>query len=57
MKIAVTAKGTDMNAAVDPRFGRAAYILIVDTETQEIEVLDNADNVQAFKGAGIQAAT
>jgi len=56
MKIAVTAKGTDMNAAVDPRFGRAAYILIVDTETQEIEVLDNADNVQAFKGAGIQAA-
>jgi len=57
MKIAVTSKGTDLDAPVDPRFGRAAYILIVDTETLEFEVLDNADNVNAFKGAGIQAAS
>ncbi len=56
MKIAVTSKGTDLNAEVDPRFGRAAYILIVDTDTLEVEVLDNSSNVNAFKGAGIQAA-
>jgi predicted Fe-Mo cluster-binding NifX family protein len=29
MKIAVTATGRDLDASVDPRFGRAAYILIV----------------------------
>ena len=41
---------------MDPRFGRAAYILIVDTRTDALEVLDNSENVNAFKGAGIQAA-
>jgi len=56
MKIAITAKGTDMDAPVDPRFGRAAYILIVDMETMAFEVLDNVMNANAFKGAGIQAA-
>ncbi len=57
MKVAVTAKGTDLASEVDPRFGRAAYILIVDCETMSHEVLDNSENVNAFKGAGIQAAT
>ena len=56
MKIAVTSKGQDLNAEVDPRFGRAAYIIIVDTETLEFEVMDNALNKDSFKGAGIQAA-
>jgi predicted Fe-Mo cluster-binding NifX family protein len=56
MKIAVTAKGTDLTSQVDPRFGRAAYILIVDTDTLEHEVIDNSINANAFKGAGIQAA-
>lgn len=57
MKIAVTAKGTDLTSEVDPRFGRAAYILIVDTDTLDLEAIDNTTNVNAFKGAGIQAAT
>ncbi len=57
MKIAVTSRGTDLDAQVDPRFGRAAYIIIVDTETLDFEVLDNQTNVNAFKGAGIQAAS
>ena len=57
MKIAVTSTGKDLDSPVDPRFGRAAYILIVDTDSMEIEALDNAENVNAFKGAGIQAAT
>ena len=56
MKIAVTAKGVDLDAAVDPRFGRAPYIIIVDPETLEFEAIDNGENVRAFKGAGIQAA-
>jgi predicted Fe-Mo cluster-binding NifX family protein len=56
MKIAVSAKGTGLGAEVDPRFGRAAYILIVDADTLDLQVLDNQANVNAFKGAGIQAA-
>jgi len=56
MKIAVTSTGTDLDAEVDPRFGRAAYIILVDSETFEFEVVDNAENVNALKGAGIQAA-
>jgi predicted Fe-Mo cluster-binding NifX family protein len=57
MKIAVTSKGTSLDSEIDPRFGRAPYIVIVDTETLDFEVLDNSSNVNAFKGAGIQAAT
>ncbi len=57
MKIVVTAKGTDLDAAVDPHFGRGAYLLVIDTETLEVEAIDNSENVKAFKGAGIQAAT
>ncbi len=57
MKIAVTSKGKGLDSEVDPRFGRAAYILIVDTDSLEFEVLDNSENANAFKGAGIQAAT
>lgn len=57
MKIAITAQGTELSSPVDPRFGRAAYILVVDTDSLEFEVLDNAVNVNAFKGAGIKAAT
>ena len=57
MKIAVTSKGPDLDSQVDPRFGRAAFILVVDPETFEFEVINNAENANAFKGAGIQAAT
>ena len=57
MKVAVTSKGILLDSEVDPRFGRAPYILIVDTETMAFEAVDNSDNVNAFKGAGIQAAT
>ena len=56
LKIAVTSQGKDLDSLIDPRFGRSAYILIVDTLSDEVEVLDNSENVNAFKGAGIQAA-
>ena len=57
MKIAITAKGANLDSEVDPRFGRAAYILIVDSETLDFEALDNKENLNALKGAGIQAAS
>lgn len=57
MKLAITAKGSTLSSPVDLRFGRAPYIIIVDSDTLEFEVCDNTSNVNAFKGAGIQAAT
>lgn len=56
MKIAVTSQGKDIDSHVDPRFGRAAYIIIVDSDTMDFEVIDNKENLNALKGAGIQAA-
>jgi len=56
MKIAVSAQGTDMTSHVDPRFGRAKNIIVVDTETGAHEAHDNTLNLNAMQGAGIQTA-
>jgi predicted Fe-Mo cluster-binding NifX family protein len=55
MKIAVSASSPDLDASVDPRFGRCAYFLIVDPETMTFEAVENP-YVGASGGAGIQAA-
>ncbi len=55
MKIAVTAAGPDLDSPVDPRFGRARYLLVVDEETGRVEAVDNSVNLAAAQGAGIQA--
>lgn len=56
MKIAVTCTGSDIEAPLDPRFGRAAGFMLYDTETGDTTYLANAQNVNAAQGAGIQAA-
>ncbi len=57
MKIVVTAAGMTMDSAVDPRFGRAACLLIIDSETGELlEAIDNSAGRDAAQGAGIGAA-
>ena len=55
MRIAVTAQGREMTSPVDPRFGRARFFVVADTETGESAAADNAQNVNAAQGAGIQA--
>ena len=55
MKIAVTAKGNNLGAEVDPRFGRCLYLLIVNSETMEFEALEN-EGAMAMGGAGPQTA-
>ena len=55
MKVAITAEGTNLSCQMDPRFGRAQYYLIVDTDSSELVVHDNTGNAQAASGAGIQA--
>lgn len=55
MKVAVTSQGPGLDSALDPRFGRAAYLLVVNTETGEWSAADNTPNLNAAQGAGIQA--
>ena len=55
MTIAITATGKDMSSNVDPRFGRAKYFIVVDTDTNEAAAHDNTQNLNAAQGAGIQA--
>lgn len=54
-KIFITAQGKNLEADIDPRFGRAAYFLLVEPETMEFEVLENP-NKNAAQGVGIQSA-
>ena len=55
MKIAVTSTGKTMDSDVDPRFGRAANFILLDTETMEFSVLAN-DNAAGAGGVGISSA-
>ena len=55
MKIAVSSTGTALSDAVDPRFGRALFFILVDSETMAFEVVKNVQNLNLPQGAGIQA--
>ncbi len=55
MKAAVCSMGDSLDALVDPRFGRCANFVIVDTDTMEFTVEKNP-GVMMAQGAGIQAA-
>ncbi|MBN2560245.1 MAG: NifB/NifX family molybdenum-iron cluster-binding protein [Phycisphaerae bacterium] len=55
MRIAITASGPTLDAAVDPRFGRCPYFLIVDPRDLAFEAIENA-SVALGQGAGIQSA-
>ena len=55
MKICVTATAGDLNAQVDPRFGRCQYFVFVDSDTMAFEAMAN-EAIAAPGGAGIQAA-
>ncbi|MBN2247926.1 MAG: NifB/NifX family molybdenum-iron cluster-binding protein [Coriobacteriia bacterium] len=56
MKVAVSALGPTLEDRVDSHFGRALYLLVVDSETGEFEAIDNNANKNAMGGAGIGAA-
>ncbi len=55
MKLIVTATAPDLEAPVDPRFGRGAYFVVVDTDTMQWQAHQN-EAVNAAGGAGSQAA-
>lgn len=55
MKVAITSQGVGAESEIDPRFGRAKFFIVVDTETGELTVANNDQNLNAAQGAGIQA--
>lgn len=55
VKIAITSLGETLDAKVDPRFGRAARFIVIDTETMDFNAVKN-ENVDAAGGAGINSA-
>ena len=55
MKIAVTSAGPTLDDNVEARFGRCPYFLIIDTDTMQLEAIENP-NIAIGGGAGIQSA-
>ena len=55
MKVAVSSSGQDIDSRIDPRFGRCAYFLMVETDDMSFEVIDN-ESASLSGGAGIQSA-
>jgi len=54
MKVAVTSQGKELSSEIDPRFGRAKWLIVVDTEEGDFKAYDNVLNLNAVQGAGIQ---
>ncbi|NOZ20161.1 MAG: dinitrogenase iron-molybdenum cofactor biosynthesis protein [Planctomycetes bacterium] len=55
MKIAVTATEPNLDAQIDPRFGRCRSFLIVELDDMSFEAVENP-NIAVGGGAGIQSA-
>lgn len=55
MKIILTAASPNIDSNIDPRFGRGAYFIVVDTDTLEWQAHANPA-IGASGGAGSQAA-
>jgi predicted Fe-Mo cluster-binding NifX family protein len=55
LRVAVSADGPNLDAKVDPRFGRCSHFVLVDTDTLDSRVLENASAASA-QGAGIGTA-
>lgn len=55
MRIAISSTGKGLDSDLDPRFGRAAYFIIVDAETLDFEAMENSQILNLPQGAGVQA--
>jgi len=55
MKLAVSSNGENLDAQLDPRFGRCALFLVVNPDDMSFEAFNNESAAQGG-GAGIQAA-
>jgi predicted Fe-Mo cluster-binding NifX family protein len=55
MKIIITTVSPNIESDIDPRFGRGAYLLVVDPDTLEWQAHPNP-GIAVSGGAGVQAA-
>ena len=55
MKICVSSQGNNPDSQVDPRFGRCQHFIFADTDSSDLEAVENP-NINAMGGAGIQSA-
>ena len=55
MKVAVSSNGDNLDAQLDPRFGRCVFFLVVNPDDLSFEAFNNESAAQGG-GAGIQAA-
>ena len=55
MKVVVSSNGRDLDSRIDPRFGRCAYFIVVETDDMGFEAFEN-ENMALGGGAGIQSA-
>ena len=55
MKICLTARGDNLDAQLDPRFGRCEYFIFVDPDTFEFEAVRNP-NTDGAGGVGIKSS-
>ena len=55
MKVAVSSNGNNLDAQLDPRFGRCAFFLVVNPDDMSFEAFEN-DSTSQGGGAGIQSA-
>jgi predicted Fe-Mo cluster-binding NifX family protein len=55
MRICVSATANNLEASLDPRFGRCLYLVIVNSETMEFEAYPNLA-ADSTGGAGIKLA-
>jgi predicted Fe-Mo cluster-binding NifX family protein len=55
MKVAVSSSGTNLDSQIDPRFGRCAYFIILNTDDMSFETFDN-EAIALGGGAGIQSS-
>ena len=56
MKLIITSEGPNPSDRVDPRFGRARYLIQYDSASESFVSSDNSEQMEAAQGAGVQAA-
>lgn len=54
--VAISASGNDLDACVEPRFGRTRFFILVDPATEDWEPVDNIPNLSSLLDVGILTA-
>jgi len=56
MKVAITSNGPELTSQIAPRFGRAHYFIVFNTDTGEFTAHDNRLNSFSVHDVGVEAA-